>query len=69
LFYFSFCFVYLFFGFVFCIIRRVMNIQEKFEDTKEVISNSVNQRRADNTMIKRKRTKGQTTIYKTYTYN
>ena len=38
LFYFSFCFVCLFFGFVFCIIRRVMNIHEKFEDTKEVIT-------------------------------
>jgi len=28
-------------------------------------SESVNQRRTDNTMAKRKRTKGQTTIYKT----
>jgi hypothetical protein len=28
---------------------------------------SVIQRRTDNTMAKRKRTKGQTTIYKTYT--
>ena len=36
-----------------------MNVQE-FEDTKEV-----NLRRTDNTMVKRKRTKGQTTIYKT----
>jgi len=26
-----------------------------------------NTRRTDNTMVKRKRTKGQTTIYKTYT--
>jgi hypothetical protein len=30
-------------------------------------SESVNQRRTDNTMAKRKRTKGQITIYKTYT--
>jgi len=30
-------------------------------------SESVNRRRTDNTMAKRKRTEGQTTIYKTYT--
>jgi hypothetical protein len=36
------------------------------EDTKGVIS-IVNRRRTDNTMVKRKRTKGQTTIYKTHT--
>jgi hypothetical protein len=35
---------------------------EEFEDTK---SESVNRRRTDNTMAKRKRTEGQTTIYKT----
>ena len=29
-------------------------------------SESVNRRRTDSTMVKRKRTKGQTTIYKTY---
>jgi adenylate kinase len=33
-------------------------LEEEFEE-------SVNQRRTDNTMDKRKRTKGQTTIYKT----
>jgi hypothetical protein len=32
-------------------------------------SESVYRRRTDNTMAKRKRTKGQTTIYKTYIYN
>jgi len=31
------------------------------------LSESVSQRRTDNTMVKRKRTKRQTTIYKTYT--
>jgi hypothetical protein len=39
---------------------------EKFEDTKGRQSESVYRRRTDNTMTKRKRTKGQTTIYKTY---
>ena len=34
-------------------------LQEKNEDTKKAI------RRTDNTMAKRKRTKGQTTIYET----
>ena len=34
-----------------------------FEDTKRAIR-SVNRRRTDNTMAKRKRTKGQITIYK-----
>jgi hypothetical protein len=42
--------------------------QEEFEDTKRVIR-SVNREKIDNTMAKRKPTKGQTTIYKTYTYN
>jgi hypothetical protein len=37
-----------------------------FEDTKGRQSESVYQRRTDNTMAKRKNTKGQTTIYKTY---
>jgi len=32
-------------------------------------SESVYRRRTDNTMAKRKCTKGQTTIYKTYTWN
>jgi hypothetical protein len=31
-------------------------------------SETVNRRRTDKIMAKRKRTKGQTTIYKTYTY-
>jgi hypothetical protein len=39
---------------------------EELEDTKGV-SESVNQRRTDNTMAKRKSTKGQTTIFKKYT--
>jgi hypothetical protein len=34
-------------------------VSEEFEDTKGII------RRTDNTMATRKRTKGQTTIYKT----
>ena len=38
-----------------------------FEDTKGRQSESVYQRRTDNTMAKRKNTKGQTTIYK-HTY-
>jgi hypothetical protein len=42
------------------------NLQEEFDDTK---SESVNRKRTDNTMAKRKRTKGQKTIYKTYTSN
>jgi hypothetical protein len=37
---------------------------EECEDTKGV-SESVNRRKTDNGMTKRKRTKGQTTIYKT----
>jgi hypothetical protein len=40
-----------------------INTQE-FEDTKGVIR-TINWRRTDNTMSKRKRTKGHTTIYKT----
>jgi hypothetical protein len=42
------------------------DIQEEFEDTKGRQSESVYRRRTDNTMDKRKRTKGQTTIYKAY---
>jgi hypothetical protein len=38
---------------------------EEFEDTKGLIR-IVYRRRTDNTMAKRKSTKGQTTIYKTY---
>jgi hypothetical protein len=40
--------------------------EEEFDDNKEVIR-FVNRRGTDNTMAKRKRTKGQTTINKTYT--
>ena len=40
--------------------------QEEFEDTNGG-TESVNRRRTDNTIAKRKRTKGQTTIYKAYT--
>ena len=39
---------------------------EEFEDTKGVIR-IVYRRRTDNTMAKRKSTKAQTMIYKTYT--
>jgi hypothetical protein len=35
----------------------------------KVLSEYVFRRRTDNTMVKRKGTKGKTTIYKTYTYN
>jgi hypothetical protein len=40
---------------------------EKFEDTKGVIRTC--KRRTDSTMIKRKKTKGQTRIYKTTKQN
>jgi hypothetical protein len=43
-----------------------INVREEFEDTKGVIR-IVYRRRTNNTMVKRKCTKGQTTIYKTYT--
>jgi hypothetical protein len=43
-----------------------INAREEFDDTKGVIR-IVNRRRTNNTMVKRKCTKGQTTIYKTYT--
>jgi len=39
-------------------------MEEEFEDTKGVIRICKSKK---NTMAKRKRTKGQTTIYKTYT--
>ena len=42
----------------------VISLSEEFEDTKE--SESI-YRRTDNTMIKRKKKKGQATIYKTCT--
>jgi len=41
-------------------------MQEELKIPK-VYSESVYRKRTDNTMTKRKRTKGQTTIYKTYT--
>ena len=40
------------------------NFLEEFEDTKEVIRIRT-RRKTDNTIVKRKRTKGQSTIYKT----
>ena len=46
------------------------NMEEEFEDTKGGRGGgveSVYRRRTDNTMTKRKSTKEQTTIYKTYT--
>jgi hypothetical protein len=43
--------------------RSQHNIQEEFEDTKGV-SESVNRRRTENTIAKRKRTNGETTIHK-----
>ena len=42
-----------------------MKTQQEFEDTKRVIR-IVNQR-TNNTMTKRQSSKGQTTVYKTYT--
>ena len=45
-------------------IKRKKLKKEEFEDTKRVI-----RRLTDNTMAKRKRTKGQITIYKTYAQN
>jgi hypothetical protein len=41
-------------------------LKEEFEDTKGAIRIRIS-KGIDNTMAKRKRTKGQTTIYKTYT--
>jgi hypothetical protein len=39
---------------------------DEFEEIPKGQSESVYRRRTDNTMAKRKNTKGQTTIYKTY---
>jgi len=39
---------------------------EEFEDTKGVLRIRISKKNTDNTMAKRKSTKGQTTIYKTY---
>jgi len=48
--------------------RRTDNTMVKrFEDTKGVIRIRISKKRTDNTWSKEKRTKGQTTIYKTYT--
>jgi hypothetical protein len=57
------------FDFPFFYYERTLSNLEEFEDTKWVIRilESVNQYRTDNIMTKRKSTKGQTTIYKTYT--
>jgi hypothetical protein len=41
-------------------------VEEEFEDTKEAIRIRKSKSRTDNTMAKRKITKRQTTIYKTY---
>jgi hypothetical protein len=48
--------------------QQIINVNyEKFEYNKKVVRNSksetVNRRRTDNTMVKWKRTKGQTMIY------
>ena len=53
--------------FIKAVIKLYVNCeyQEEFEDTKGVII-IVYRRRTDNTMAKRKRSKEQTTIYKTY---
>ena len=40
------------------------SVEEKFEEPKDY-SKAINPRNTDNTMAKRKRTKGQTMIYKT----
>jgi hypothetical protein len=42
-----------------------LKLEEKYEDISGVISEAVNRRTTDNTMTKRKRTKGQSTILKT----
>ena len=42
-------------------------IEEEFEDTKRVIRIRISKNRKKTTIDKRKSTKGQTTIYKTYT--
>jgi hypothetical protein len=44
-----------------------LDLHEQLADTKGVIRNVYQRRRADNTMAKRKSTKGQIKIYKTYT--
>ena len=50
-------------------VRDVLNTQLTFKKSLKIPkgkSESVYRRRTDNTMAKRKNTKGQTTIYKTY---
>ena len=49
--------------------QHVINFGKKSLKIPKGQSESVNRRRTDNTMAKRKSTKGQTTIYKTYTCN
>jgi hypothetical protein len=51
---------------VFSVVRVTRSLVEEFGDTKGVIIIRI-RRRTDNTMAKRKSTKGQTTIYKIYT--
>jgi hypothetical protein len=46
---------------------RTTALQKEFEDTKGVIRIRIYRRGTYNTMANRKCTKGQTTIYKTYT--
>jgi hypothetical protein len=47
------------------IMYNFLTYKEQFEDTKRLIR-ILNRRRTDSTMAKRKSTKGQTTINKTY---
>jgi hypothetical protein len=47
--------------------KSYTGIRKKILKIPKGISESVNRRRTDNTMAKRKSTKGQTTIYKIYT--
>jgi hypothetical protein len=42
-----------------------LKLEEKYEDISGIISEAINRRTTDNTMTKRKRTKGQSTILKT----
>ena len=49
-------------------LHRELNVTKKSLKIPKGQSESVYRRRTDNTMAKRKSTKGQTTIYKTCTY-
>jgi len=48
---------------------QTKDYEEEIEATKGAIRIRIYRRRTDNTMAKRKSTKGQTTIYKTYIKN